>query len=299
MVNSAPGSKPKIGFIGLGQMGSRMATRLLEAGYSLTVYNRTREKALPLAQRGASIAATPREAVLGSDVVMFSLADDRAVGQVMHGPEGALGAADKDKIFIDLSTVYPETSRRLSAAAQAKGARMIEAAVSGSTPQVVQGALIVLVGGDESAFQESRPILEVLGRKVFYLGPSGAGSSMKLVVNTLLAVGQMALAEAIVLGLKSGLDKNHLLEVLGEVAVVSPAQKAKLESARREDYPVTFPLRLMCKDLGLILRQAAEVSAPMPATAVTQQMYAAENAKGLEEDSGAIIRWLEEAANVQ
>ena len=288
--------RPRIGFIGLGYMGSRMALRLLDAGYALTVYNRTRDKTVPLAQRGARVANTPRELASDSDVVITMLSDDAAVKEAVLGPNGALAGAASSAIFIDMSTVYPGTSRELFAAAKSRGIAMVDAAVSGSTPQAEQGALLIFVGGELDTYQTVRPILLAMGREAFYMGPSGSGTTMKLVANTLLGLGLQAIAEAIAFGQKAGLDKHRLIEVLGQTPLISLAHRSKLDNAQKGDYPVAFALRLMYKDFGLILRQAAEVAAPMPATAVAQQVCAAEQARGMEEDYSAVIRLMEELA---
>ncbi len=291
--------RPRVGFIGMGHMGSRMAARLLEAGYPLTVYDRTPEKVRPLGQRGAQTAARPSELAAACQVIMSSLADDTVVREVLLGPGGALEGARPGALLIDLSTVYPRTSRQVFTACREQGVAMIDAAVSGSTPQAEEGSLVILVGGEPEAYRRSRAILEVLGRMVFHMGQIGMGAMTKLVVNTLLGVGLQALAEALALGEKAGLDKGHLLDVLEETLVLSPKQKAKLGNAQRGEYPVSFALRLMHKDFGLILRLAQELVVPMPATAAAQQVCAMEQAKGIEEDYSATIRLMEELAAVR
>lgn len=291
-------TRPTIGFIGLGIMGSRMARRLLEAGYPLGVYNRSPEKGQPLAARGARIFDSPRDLAGQADVIMSSLADDAAVEQVLLGTDGALAGARPGALLIDLSSVRPDTARTVAAAAIGRGVAMLDAAVSGSTVQADEGSLVVLVGGDPAAYERGRPLFEVIGAASHYLGPSGAGATMKLVVNTLLGVGMQALAEAITLGERAGLDKATLLDVLAQTAVITPGQRAKLANVRREDYPATFPLRLMWKDLGNVLRLAQERATPMPVTAAAQQVYAAAQAQRIEEDFSAVIRHAEESADV-
>ena len=291
-------SAPRIGFIGMGHMGRRMAARLIDAGYTLTVFDRTCEKTRPLVEKGAAAADSPRELAERCGVVMLSVADDAAVQEVMLGAARVLAGAREGSTVIDLSTVSPETSRRICEAARAKGVDMIDAPVSGSTPQAEQGALTIFVGGDPNTFGRSKPILEVLGKTVIYLGASGAGTTMKLVANTLLGVEMQAIAEAIALGEKAGLEKGRLLDVLEQTTLIAPAHKAKLANARREEYPVNFALRLMHKDFGLIQHEATSIAVPMPATAAAQQACAAEKAKGVEEDYSAIIRLMEEWAGV-
>jgi 3-hydroxyisobutyrate dehydrogenase-like beta-hydroxyacid dehydrogenase len=279
-------------------MGSRMAGRLLDAGYPLGVYNRTRERREPLRARGASVYDSPRALAQHADVVLSSLTDDAAVEAALLGPEGALAGARAGATFIDLSSIYPETSRRVAAAAERQGAALLDAPVSGSAPQAEAGQLVIFVGGDEGVYERHQPLFEVLGQTRFYLGPSGAGTTMKLVANALLGVGVQALAEAITLGERAGLDRNALLDVLAQTAVIAPTHRSKLANARTETYPVAFALRLMWKDYGNILRLAQGCAVPMPVTAAAQQVMAVEAARAVEEDYSAVIRTTEELAGV-
>jgi len=288
-----------LGFVGLGYMGSRIARRLVDAGYPLGVYNRTREKTRALAERGARVYDSARELAADSDTVLSMLADDDAVEEVMLGPEGVVAAARFGGTIIDLSSVHPDTSRRVASAARLRNVAVLDASVSGSTPQAEDGSLVVFVGGERAAFEQSGPILRVIGSHIFYLGPSGAGGTMKLVTNSLLGVGIQALAEALVLGQRAGLDKTTLLDVLEQTAVVTPGQKHKLENVRSGDYPVEFPLRLMFKDLLNIERLARQTAVPTPAIAAAQRMFTIEQAKNREEDFSAIIRTMEELAGMR
>ncbi len=285
----------RIAFLGTGYMGARMARRLLDAGYALTVYNRTREKAAPLAEHGATVVDSPRRAAERADIVMSSLGDDAAVRDVLRGPDGALAGARPGTILIDLSTVLPATSREMGTAASASGGSLIDAPVSGSTPQAEQGTLRIFAGGERRTYDACAPILRVLGHPV-YMGPSGAGATMKLVVNTLLGLGVEALAEAVALGEKAGLDKGQLLDVLGETSVVSPSQRAKMGNVRSGDYSPAFPVRLMLKDIGLILRLGQTLSVPLPSLAAAQQVYAIADASNPEEDFSAAVKAVERLA---
>jgi 3-hydroxyisobutyrate dehydrogenase-like beta-hydroxyacid dehydrogenase len=291
-------TKPTIGFIGLGNMGSRMASRLLEAGFPLGIYNRSPEKIRPLAAQGAAVYDSPRELAQHADVVLSSVSDDAAVEQVLIGADGALAGARPGATLIDLSSVHPDTSRKVAAAAAEQGVAMLDAAVSGSTVQAEEGSRVMFVGGGRNTYERCQPIFDVIGATRFYIGPSGSGATMKLVANTLLGVGMQAVAEAITLGERAGLDKDVLLDVLDHTRVIAPVHQAKLANARSEDYPVAFPLRLMWKDLGNVLRLAQERQTPMPVTAAAQQVFAAEQAKRIEEDFSAVIRITEELAGV-
>jgi 3-hydroxyisobutyrate dehydrogenase-like beta-hydroxyacid dehydrogenase len=275
-----------------------MASRLLEAGYSLTIYNRARDRTRALEQRGAKVAERPAMLAAHSDIVFSSVADDAAVESVMLGQGGALTAARPGTIFIEMSTVSPATSRRLNEAAREKEIALLDAPVSGTTSTAEQGQLVIFVGGEKSVYETCKPILSVLGRESFYMGPSGAGAMMKLCVNTLLGVGMQALAEALAFGLKGGLERERLLEVIGKTAVVSPSQISKLRNVSSGAYPPAFPLRLMFKDFGLVVDTAMHLSAVMPSTAAAQQMcaveFARQSAAHRDEDFSSIIRTMEQ-----
>ena len=290
--------KPSLGFIGMGHMGSHMVQRLLDAGYQLTVYDRTKEKAQEVGQLGAQVAQTPEELAANCQFVLACVTNDQAQHDVMFGPEGALAGTHASSVIIDLSTVSPDASRRLYQAARERGVSMIDAAVSGSVPQVDQGSLVIFVGGEHQTFEQCKPILDVLGQASFFMGASGMGTTMKLVVNTLLGLGMQALAEAIALGEKAGLEKGLLLDVLGQTAVLTPGQKSKLENVRREQYPTNFALSLIHKDLSLVLSQAYDLSVSMPATAAAQQMSTAATARGMDADFSILIQFMEELAGL-
>ena len=282
----------------MGHMGSHMAQRLLAAGYNVTVYDRTSEKAQAIGELGATVVQTPQEAAANSEVLISIVSDDAALEEVILGPDGVLAGARSTSTIIDMSTVSPRASRQVFQAAAKEGVAMIDAAVSGSVPQVEQGSLVIFVGGEQATYQRVRPILDVLGRQNFYLGASGMGTTMKLVVNALLGVSRQALAEALILGQKAGLEREQLIDVLQQTPVISPRQKADLEHVRQRQYPGDFPLKLMHKDFGLILTEASEVAAPMPATAAAQQVYTAALAKEGEEDASAIIQYMEDLAGL-
>jgi 3-hydroxyisobutyrate dehydrogenase len=298
MTTKGNNMKQRIGFIGMGHMGSHMAQRLLEAGYQLAIYDRTPERAQEVAQQRATVARTPRELAAQCEVLMACVTDDEAQQSVMFGQDGALAGVHGGSMIIDLSTVSPDASRCLYQAAKRQGVSMIDAAVSGSVPQVEQGSLVIFVGGEQETYQQCKSILDVLGKSSFYMGASGMGTTMKLVVNTLLGLGMQALAEAIVLGEKAGIEKRLLLDVLGQTTVLTPGQKSKLENVKREQYPNNFALSLMHKDFSLVLSEAYDLSVAMPATAAAQQMYTAAMAKAMDEDFSIIIKFMEELAGV-
>lgn len=292
-------AKPRVGFIGLGSMGGRMARRVADAGFPLAVWSRTASKAREFDGTGVTIAPTARELAAQSDVVFSILTDDAAVESVYLGNDGVVAAARPGTVLVDVSTILPATATRIDAAAAARGVLTLDAAVSGSTPQAEQGALVFFVGGDEALFARCKPLFESMGQNVLHMGPIGHGKATKLSVNLLLGVNMQALAEAVALGEKAGLDRSRLIDVLGQLSVVAPAYKAKLQNARNNAYPPAFALPLMCKDLDLVTRRAAELSAPLPATAAAHQVFLAERARGVTEDFSAVIRAAERAAGVR
>jgi len=288
-----------LGFIGLGAMGSRIAQRLQRAGHSLTVYDRNAKRVEALAAKGVAAARTPAEVAARSEIVLSCVADDAAVKAVLLGrPHGALEQVRPGTLIIDLSTISPVTSRLVADAARAKDAAFVDAAMSGSTPQAEQGALVVFAGGEPDAVERARPILDTIAKTVFHIGQAGAGTTMKLVVNTLLGAGLQILAEALALGEKAGIDRKRLAEVLGETAVISPAQRGKLANAVANEFPSTFPVRLMYKDFNLVLAHAAALAVPMPTAAVAAQLCAAQDARGPDEDFSATIRLMRQLAGM-
>jgi 3-hydroxyisobutyrate dehydrogenase-like beta-hydroxyacid dehydrogenase len=217
---------------------------------------------------------------------------------VYKGPGGVFANAQRGSLAMDMSTVYPETSHELSKLGSEYGVDVLDVTISGSTPAAEQGALTLFGGGDQGCFEAAESIFRVLARRYFYLGPNGAGATMKLVVNALLGIGMQAIGEAVALGEKAGLDRNRLLGVLSETAVVAPAHVGKLERAMRSDYSPQFPIRLMNKDFGLILNLAAAVGAQMPATAAAFEVNARQLDQGNEQDFSAVILQMEEQAHV-
>lgn len=297
-ITTGGATKPRLAFLGLGYMGSRMAKRLLDAGYALTVYNRDQSKTESLATAGATVASTAAEAVADVDIILSCLSNDAAVNAVILGENGVLSGAKSGTILIEMSSITPQLSRDLAVAAGGKGIPMLDAPVAGSTPQAEAGQLIVFAGGDETVFLKCQPVLAAMSKAQHYLGESGSGATMKIVNNCLLGLGLQAIAEAIALGQKAGLDRDLLLGVLAQTTVVAPAHMGKLKNAATDTYDANFPIRLMHKDLGIALGMASELRVPMPTTAVAQQLYAAELAKDKEEDFSATIDLMRELARI-
>ena len=295
-MNAISSEKSKLGFVGIGYMGRPIAQRLLEAGFKLVAYDRHRSKAEELIQYGGTVAASVAELSASCGVVLSCLANDEAVLDVLGGAGGVFANARPGALVIDLSTVNPKTSQELSRLGSARGVHVLDVTISGSTPVAQQGALTLFGGGDQGCFTAAESIFRVIAKKYFYLGPSGSGATMKLVVNSLLGIGMQAIAEAVALGEKAGLDRTRLLGVLSETAVIAPAHAGKLDRALKNDYSPQFPLRLMNKDFGLILKLAAAVGAQMPATRAAFQVNAAQSAQGQEQDFSAVILEMERQA---
>src|SRR6266853_2530264 len=288
----------KLGFIGLGNMGSRIAQRLLARGYELTVFDRDNSRARPLMLNSAVLANNVIDLARSADVILSCLTDDEVVQNVYAGPEGAFAAARPGTVVLEMSTIYPETSRELHNKAAKLGIDVMDVAISGSTPAAEQGTLTLLAGGNAELFQAAQPIFAAIARQYFHLGPPGAGTTMKLVVNTLLGVGMQAIAEAVVLGEKAGLDRERLLAVLSKTAVIAPAHVGKLAKAAINDYSQQFPLRLMNKDFQLILEAATQEKIVMPATEAAFCVNSDELARDAEEDFSAVLRRMEEVAGI-
>ncbi|MGD0504126.1 MAG: NAD(P)-dependent oxidoreductase [Steroidobacteraceae bacterium] len=297
-MNAITSEKSKLGFIGVGYMGRPIAQRLLESGFRLSAYDRQRPKAEQLIPYGGTVAQSVEDLSATCDVVLSCLASDEAVLHIYKGADGAIARARPGSLFIDLSTVNPETSREIGKLGAERGVHVLDVTMSGSTPVAEQGALTLFGGGDQACFAAADSIFRVIARKYFYLGPSGSGATMKLVVNALLGIGMQAIAEALVLGEKAGLDRDRLLSVLSETAVVAPAHVGKLERAMNSDYSPQFPLRLMNKDFGLILNLAAAVGAHMPATRAAYEVNAMQSEQGGEQDFSAVILQMEKQASL-
>jgi 3-hydroxyisobutyrate dehydrogenase-like beta-hydroxyacid dehydrogenase len=290
--------KDRLGFVGIGYMGRPIARRLLESGFKLTAYDRDHSKAGELIPYGGTVAQSLSELASNSNVVLSCLPSDEAVLEIYRGPDGVFAHARPGSVVIDMSTVSPETSQELSMLGLEHGVEVLDVTMSGSTPIAESGLLTLFGGGNEERFDSAESIFRVIARKYYYLGPSGSGATMKLVVNTLLGIGMQAIAEAVALGEKAGLERNRLLDVLSQTAVVAPAHVGKLERAKNRDYTPQFPIRLMNKDFGLILNLAAAVGARMPAAGAAFEINARQSDEDTEQDFSAVILQMEKYAHL-
>lgn len=289
----------RVAVIGTGRMGTAMVGRLAGAGHHLTVHNRTRAKAEAVAARhDAAVAPTPREAVREADVVLVSLADDAAVTAAYGGPDGLVAGLAAGQVVADTSTVDPETLRGLEAAVVAAGAALLDTPVSGSVSTVEAGALLVMAGGDAAALERARPALEAIASRIVHLGPLGAGATMKLVVNAMVHALNGALAEALVLAEKAGLDRACAYDVIAASAVGAPFVAYKRDAyLSPEGTPVAFALNLVAKDLALADALAARVAAPMPQLATNREVVQRAVAAGLgDADLSALATLLRQGA---
>ncbi len=288
--------RSRLGFIGLGYLGSRIARRLVAAGFPMIVYDRDHAKAADLSALGAKLARDPGELASEVDVILSGLSDDSAVEAVYLGEGNVLRSARPGTRIIELSTISPETSRELHRAARQLDLFSLDVAISGSTPSAEAGTLTLFAGGDPEIFDSAEAIFAAIAKQWFYMGQGGSGVSMKLVVNTLLGVGMQAVAEALALGLTLDLPRDLLFDTLAKSAVVAPAHVGKLASAKKRDYAPQFPVRLMRKDFGLVLAVAAHAGLSMPTTEAAAAIDAAGAASESEEDFSVVIRWMERQA---
>jgi 3-hydroxyisobutyrate dehydrogenase len=285
-----------IGVAGLGRMGSGMAGRLLDKGFDVVVWNRSPEATVPLSNLGARAMATPADLAATANVVLTSLADPTAVESVYFGSQGLLSESRFGMILADCSTVSPDLSRRLATAATDHGAVFLDAPVAGSVKAAAEGTLALMVGGDRQAFDQCQPVWSAIGRIAYHLGPNGNGTIMKLASNAMLAAVVQALAEAVALGEKAGLDVQDILPVLAASSAGAPIVTGKADAIATQTYsPATFTLRLMQKDLWLALSLANHLEVPMPAVKAAHEAVVSSNAAGMGDlDFSAVVRFMEQ-----
>lgn len=271
----------KIGFIGLGVMGKPMAKNLLAAGYPLTVWNRTKSKMEELLSLGAAGAASPMEVAEKSDVVITMVADSPDVEAVVLGPSGVIEGARPGMTVIDMSTISPRVTRLVAEALAEKGVRMLDAPVSGGDVGAREGSLSIMVGGPEEAFRECLPILEVLGKRITYMGGSGMGQTTKLCNQVICVLNIQAVCEGLMLGAKAGVDLEKLLEVVTAGAAGSWMLSNLGPKMVKRDFEPGFRVSHQQKDLRLALSAAAELGLPLPGASLVQQMFRAVEAEGM------------------
>jgi 3-hydroxyisobutyrate dehydrogenase len=268
----------KIGIAGTGRMGSAIAQRLIECGYAVTVWNRTPEKTKVAQAAGAGLAATAAELATGSEVVISILTNAEAIDSMYRGTQGLLSGEVKGKLFIEMSTVRPDTERTLAAALRERGAQMVECPVGGTVGPAREGKLIGLVGADDEAFERARPLLERMCRRIERCGPVGAGATMKLAVNLPLIVFWEAFGEAMALTRPLGFDAARLVELFTETAggtnvLKNRAALVAKALAGEDTGSATFDLDAMRKDLRAMLEEARSRGFELPAAASTLSVF--------------------------
>jgi 3-hydroxyisobutyrate dehydrogenase len=269
----------KIAMLGLGIMGNGMARNLLKAGFPLTVYNRTRAKAEPLAALGATVAASPRKAAADADIVIAMVGDDHASRTVWLDDGGALAVAPAKAVLVECSTLSLEWVRELAERCAALGLDFLDAPVTGSKDAAESGDLKLMVGGAAAALERARPALEAISAQIIHFGPSGAGALVKLINNLMAATQVAVLAEGLNLAQQGGLDLALVVPFLSNAAPGSPVVKGKAQLMAARNYDAQFALKWMHKDATYALRAAAEFGVPMPTLAAAREVY--QMAKGL------------------
>jgi len=269
-----------VGFIGLGIMGFSMAKRLIEAGHRVTVYNRTASRAEPLVRQGAKAAATPRDAARGNEIVISIVTDSPDVEAVMLGPNGAVHAAEPNALFIDMSTIAPETARKVGQALRSRGIAFLDAPVTGGDVGAREGTLSILVGGEKADLERAREIFAVLGKRITHCGPQGAGQTVKACNQILCALNMMGICEALHLARLSGIDQTLVVEALSAGAGGSWALEKLGSRIAKGDFDPGFMVDLIQKDLRIVQDAARRVGLPAEGTALAQKLFGDNQSSG-------------------
>ena len=269
---AAAEARTRIGFIGLGAMGSRIAGRLLDAGHPVSGTNRTAAKAQPLIERGLAWLSTAREVAASTDVVLSMVTDDEALEAITTGPQGLLAGLEPGQVYVDMSTVSPHASRRLAERVRAIDAHMLDAPVSGSIPQAETGTLAIMVGGEREAFAAVEPLLREIGSTVTHVGRTGQGLVLKLAINISLAVQTLAFSEGLLLAERAGVDPDVAAEVMSTSSIGSPMLKARTPLLLHLPDHAWFDVELMQKDIRLARRAAADLRIALPSAAAADQV---------------------------
>jgi 3-hydroxyisobutyrate dehydrogenase-like beta-hydroxyacid dehydrogenase len=270
----------KVGFIGLGVMGSQMVNRLLSKGHTVTGYNRTRRKAQWLVEKGMRWADSPRAAASASDYTFAMVTNSAATAAIADGPDGLLAGLSAGKFFIDMSTISPAVSRALAARVRERGADMVDSPVSGSVITLQEGKLSVMVGGRRDTFEKVKPLLLDIGPKVTHVGDNGLALAMKIAVNLSLAVQMQAFSEGVLLAEKSGIARETAVDVLTHSAVASPMIQYRGPFVLQQPEEAWFDVNMMQKDMLLALELGRQLDVPLPATAVSNELLTAARAMG-------------------
>ena len=279
----------KLGFVGLGVMGGGITKRLLDAGHDLAGYNRTREKAQWLVDRGLKLKDTPREVAEGAEVVFSMVTNTKALEAVTEGPDGILAGLGPGKVYVDSTTGTPDASRALAARVAETGAQMLDAPVSGSVSTLEAGRLSIMVGGDEEAFARVEPILRDIGPTVIRIGDNGQALLMKIAINLSLQVQMVAFCEGVLLAEKDGIDREVAVEAMLSSVIASPMIKYRGPFILEQPEEAWFDVNMMQKDMNLALEAGRKLDVPMPTTAISNELLTAARGMGLEHHDFAIV----------
>jgi 3-hydroxyisobutyrate dehydrogenase len=291
-------AKPTVAILGLGIMGSGMAARLLDANFPLAVYNRNREKCLPLREGGAFLAATPGEAASRATIIVSMVADDTASQHVWLGENGALHGARQNSVLIESSTLSVDWVQKLAAKAAERRCKLLDAPVTGTKSHAASGELRFLVGGSPEVIEEARAVFSVLGRDVIHLGPTGSGARMKLINNFLCGVQAASFAEALALIDASGLDRAKAVSILIGGAPGSGILKRMADREAADDFTPAFALQWMAKDIAYAIDAASGEGVPLPVAAAALSVFRQAMALGYGgEDFAAVIKSMEKQRN--
>jgi 3-hydroxyisobutyrate dehydrogenase-like beta-hydroxyacid dehydrogenase len=291
----------RIGFVGLGIMGGRMAANLARAGHELVVFNRTRERAEAwIAEHGGTLAPTPAAVGAQVEVVITMVVDGDQVEHVLLGPDGVAGGAAPGVLCVDMSTIAPAQTRAIGAALAERGLRFVDAPVTGSSPKAEDGTLTIMVGGAEEDVARARPLFEVMGEVVVHVGPLGQGQVVKLINNAVAAANASTLAQALIVGRATGVDLDALVEVMAAGSGASTMLALKAGPMRAHDYATLFKLEHMLKDVRLCLEEGQAAGVPFPAAAAAREALTAGMGRGLADaDFAAIVEVFEGLAGVR
>ncbi len=278
-----------LGFVGLGAMGGRVTRRLLDAGHTVTGYNRTKSKAQWLLDLGMRWGETPRAVAEAADVIFTMVTNTGALYEVVDGHNGILAGLQKGKIYIDMSTISPTASKRLAERVAEKGAQMLDSPVSGSVITLEQGNLSLMVGGDKATFEQVKPILLDIGPKVNYVGANGQAVLMKVAINLNLQVQMLAFCEALLLAEKGGIPRETAMEVMLNSVIASPSLKYRTPFILEMPDEAWFNVNMMQKDMLLALEMGRELNVPLPTVATSNEYLTAARAMGLAEQDFAVV----------
>ena len=279
----------KLGFVGLGAMGGRVTKRLLDAGHSVTGYNRTKSKAQWLLDAGMQWGETPRAVAETADVIFTMVTNTNALHEVVGGQHGILAGLGKGKIYIDMSTISPAASKKLATEVSEKGARMLDSPVSGSVITLEQGNLSLMVGGEKATFEQVKSILLDIGPKVNYVGANGQAVLMKVAINLNLQVQMLAFCEALILAEKGGIPRETAMEVMLNSVIASPSLKYRTPFILEMPDEAWFNVNMMQKDMLLALEMGRELNVPLPTVATSNEYLTAARAMGLAEQDFAVV----------